>query len=388
MAERSLIFPRAEYERRIAALQSRMAAAGQDALLLTTAADVFYVTGFLTRFWESPARPWYMVIPATGAPVAVIPAIGADLMGRCWIEDIRVWPAPDPRDDGVSLLAQTLSDLVPEGGAIAVPMGLETQLRAPLADFVCVQRRIGDRKIVDGTDTLQRVREVKSDLEVAAIRESCAIAGRVFDRVPEFARAGVPLSQVFRDFQIALLQEGADWVSYVAGGAGPGGYGDVISPADDRPLQAGDVLMLDTGAVRNGYFCDFDRNYSVGPPDAETAKAQEALWQATEVAIKELRPGMRACDVHTVLADALTDHGTQPLGGRLGHGLGVTLTEWPSFTQLDETELVAGMVLTLEPGGEIAPGRCLVHEENILLTDHGAELLSPRAPRLLPELST
>ncbi|MEC8042754.1 MAG: aminopeptidase P family N-terminal domain-containing protein, partial [Pseudomonadota bacterium] len=101
MAERSLIFPRAEYERRITALQARMAAAGQDALLLTTAADVFYVTGFLTRFWESPARPWYMVIPAKGAPVAVIPAIGADLMGRCWIEDIRVWPAPDPRDDGV-----------------------------------------------------------------------------------------------------------------------------------------------------------------------------------------------------------------------------------------------------------------------------------------------
>jgi len=388
MAERSLIFPHAEYERRVAALQARMTAAGQDALLLTTAADVFYVTGFLTRFWESPARPWYMVIPAKGAPVAVIPAIGADLMGRCWVEDIRVWPAPDPRDDGVSLLAQTLSDLVPEAGAIAVPMGLETQLRAPLADFASVQRRMGDRKIVDGTDTLQRVREVKSDLEVAAIRESCAIAGRVFDRVPEFARAGVPLSQVFRDFQIALLQEGADWVSYVAGGAGPGGYGDVISPADDRPLQAGDVLMLDTGAVRNGYFCDFDRNYSVGPPDAETAKVQEALWQATEVAIKELRPGMRACDVHTVLADALTDHGAQPLGGRLGHGLGVTLTEWPSFTQLDETELVAGMVLTLEPGVEIAPGRCLVHEENILLTDHGAELLSPRAPRLLPELST
>ena len=388
MAERSLIFPRTEYERRIAALQTRMTAAGQDALLLTTAADVFYVTGFLTRFWESPARPWYMVIPANGTPVAVIPAIGADLMGRCWIEDIRVWPAPDPRDDGVSLLAQTLSDLVPEGGAIAVPMGLETQLRAPLADFACVQRRIGDRKIVDGTDTLQRVREVKSDLEVAAIRESCAIAGRVFDRVPEFARAGVPLSQVFRDFQIALLQEGADWVSYVAGGAGTGGYGDVISPADDRPLQAGDVLMLDTGAVRNGYFCDFDRNYSVGPPDAETAKAQEALWQATEVAINELSPGMRACDVHTVLADALTDHGAQPLGGRLGHGLGVTLTEWPSFTQLDETELVAGMVLTLEPGVEIAPGRCLVHEENILLTDSGAKLLSPRAPSLLPELST
>jgi Xaa-Pro aminopeptidase len=69
---------------------------------------------------------------------------------------------------------------------------------------------------------------------------------------------------VFRRFQMLCLEEGADWVPYLAGAAGQGGYFDVISPATDAPLAPGDVLMLDTGAIRDGYFCDFDRNYSVG----------------------------------------------------------------------------------------------------------------------------
>ena len=264
MPDKSLIFPVEEYRRRVMALQSEMRRGQLDALLLTTPADVFYTTGFLTRFWESPARPWFVVVPAAGEPVAVIPAIGAELMGRCWISDIRSWNAPDPADDGVSLLAETLNSLVPASGRIGIPMGLESHLRMPVADFLRLQTLIAPRRIADGTDAVYRVREIKSEAEIEKIRAICAVADAAFERVPDFAHQGVPLSRVFRDFQVALLQEGADWVSYVAGGAGQGGYGDVISPADERPLQAGDVLMLDTGAVREGYFCDFDRNLPSG----------------------------------------------------------------------------------------------------------------------------
>ncbi len=387
MADHSLIFPAAEFQGRVARLQAQMAARGQDALLLTAPADIFYVSGFLTRFWESPARPWFIVVPVQGAPVAVIPAIGAELMGRCWIKDIRTWPAPDPRDDGISLLADTLAGLVPAGGCIAVPMGLETHLRMPLADYANLARRLAPRDMVDGTATIHRVREVKSEAEIARIRASCAIADRAFDRVPEFAAQGRPLDQIFRDFQIALLQEGADWVSYVAGGAGQGGYGDVISPAGPQPLMRGDVLMLDTGAVRDGYFCDFDRNYAVGPVAPATARVHAALHAATDAALHQLRPGLRACDAHRILVSTLARHSVEQAGGRLGHGLGVTLTEWPSFTPLDQTELVEGMVLTLEPGAIVAPGRILVHEENIVLRADGPELLSRRAPAEMPVLA-
>ena len=387
MPERSLIFPAQEFARRTADLQAEMGTAGIDALLLTSPPDVFYVTGFLTRFWESPARPWFVIVPAQGQPIAVIPAIGADLMGRTWINDIRTWDAPDPVDDGISLLADTLRDFVPVNGQLGLPMGLETHLRMPMGDYHRLTDLIAPRRLVDATAAVQRVREVKSEAEIAKIRATCQIADAAFARVPEFACAGRPLDRVFRDFQIALLAEGADWVSYTAGGAGPGGYGDVISPADARPLQAGDILMLDTGAVREGYFCDFDRNYAVGPPDDAAKRAHAALFAATDAALTMLRPGMTARDLHRILTDALRANGATPGGGRLGHGLGLSLTEWPSLTAKDTTPLREGMVLTLEPGVEITPGRIMVHEENIVLRADGPELLSRRAPVALPELS-
>ena len=386
MSDRSLIFPAQEYRARVARLQAAMAAQDMDALLLTSSADVFYTTGFLTRFWESPARPWFIVVPRAGDPVAVIPSIGADLMGRTWMADIRTWDAPDPRDDGVSLLTATLAGLVSERGRIGLPMGLETHLRMPLGDYEALRTRLAPRAFVDSTACVQRVREIKSEAEIAKIRTSCEIAARTFARVPEFASEGRPLDRVFREFQMMLLAEGADWVSYVAGGAGPDGYGDVISPAGPNPLMRGDVLMLDTGAVKDGYFCDFDRNYAVGPASDVARRAHAALWQATEEVITTLRPGHRACDVHRMLCDGMRRHGATPSGGRLGHGLGVTLTEWPSFTPLDDTPLRAGMVLTLEPGCETRDGRILVHEENIVLRENGVELLSPRAPADLPEI--
>ncbi len=381
-----MIFPVAEFEGRAVRLQARMAAAGVDALLLTTAPDVFYLTGFLTRFWESPARPWFVVLPAQGAPVAVIPGIGAELMRQTWVRDIRTWTAPDLRDDGVTLLADALAECVPETGSVGLPMGHETHLRMPLADYERLRGVLGDRSIVDATDVVQRVREVKSEAEIARIREICAVAGGAFDRVPEIASAGAGLDVVFRDFQRLLLEGGADWVPYLAGGAGPGGYGDVISPASERPLQAGDVLMLDTGAVKAGYFCDFDRNYSVGPPDDDTRRAQAVLYEATEAGLSAARPGATAADLNHAMDGVLSRAGGAGEGGRLGHGLGLSLTEWPSLIPDDHTPLREGMVLTLEPGLQIAPGRMMVHEENIVIREGGAELLSPRAPVELPVL--
>ena len=232
MADPPPVFPPEEFRARTARLQATMARHGIDALLLTTPWDLFYVTGFLTRFWESPARPWFVIVPSGADPVAVIPEIGADLMRRTWLTDIRTWPAPDPRDDGVTLLADTLAALVPDGGRIGLPMGAESHLRMPLADYQRLTAVLAGRDFTDATATIRQVREVKSEAEIALIRAACSIAGRAFDRVPDIARPGTPLSRVFRDFQAALLQEGADWVAYLAGGAGPGGYGDcVISPA-------------------------------------------------------------------------------------------------------------------------------------------------------------
>ncbi len=379
-----MIFPEAEFARRTQALQKAMAHQELDALLLTTAADIFYTTGFLTRFWESPARPWYVLVPSGGKPVAIIPSIGAALMHQTWIDDVRTWDAPNPDDDGISLLAQSLGDLVSETGRIAVPMGHETHLRMPLGDYQRLQNLLEPRQFADGTDVIQGAREIKSDAEVDVIRGVCNIASAAFDQVPGIVAKTGKLDAVFRDFQAALLSERADWVSYLAGGAGQGGYDDVISPAGPRPLASGDVLMLDTGAVRNGYFCDFDRNFAIGALAEDTARAHAALWMATEAALEALRPGMTCREVHALMVNVLTEEGATPASGRFGHGLGINLTEWPSIAANDARNLKAGMVLTLEPSAVLSSGRMLVHEENIVLRETGAELLSRRAPEQMP----
>jgi len=387
MAEPGPVFPAAEFRRRAAALQREMAEAGLHALLLTAPAEIFYLTGFLTRFWESPARPFFVVLPLTGAPVAVVPAIGAGLMGRTWLEDIRSWSSPAPADEGVSLLADTLCALVPERGCIGLALGAETHLRMPLADHAALVGRIAPRRIGDATGPVRRVREVKSEGEIDRIRAACRAADAAFARVPEATGGGHSLDAVVRAFQIALLEGGADWVSYVAAVAGPGGYGDVIAPGGARVLRAGDVLMLDTGAVCQGHFCDFDRNFAIGPPGDAVRRAQDALFAATERALAELRPGMAAHEAHALMADSLRGAGVTPAGGRFGHGLGLSLTEWPSLAAHDDTVLRDGMVLTLEPGADLGPGRMLVHEEVVVLRAQGPELLSTRAPAAMPELA-
>ncbi|WP_299842385.1 Xaa-Pro peptidase family protein [uncultured Roseovarius sp.] len=372
-------FPESEFQTRTTAAQARMGEAGLAAILLTTEPEIRYFTGYLTRFWESPSRPWFLIVPASGKPVAVIPSIGAALMGKTWVDDIRTWSAPEPADDGVTLLAAALRELAAEG-KVGLPSGAESHLRMPLTDFERVKAAAG-MEFTDDRGIVATLRMVKSAAEIEKISAICAIAGRAFGRVGEIAREGVPLTQVFRDFQRLLLEEGADWVPYLSGGADQDGYGDVISPASHAPLRTGDVMMLDTGAVLDGYFCDYDRNFAISQASDAAKKGHARLIEATHAGLEAARVGARASDVWKAMADIV---GGGEGVGRMGHGLGMQLTEGLSLTSKDHTILQAGMVITLEPGVGTGAETMMVHEENIVIEASGPRLLSPLATAELP----
>jgi Xaa-Pro dipeptidase len=374
-------FPATEFEARLERAQRLMQDAGMAALLLTTEPEVRWFSGFLTQFWQSPTRPWFLVVPATGKPVAVIPGIGAECMGRTWIEDIRTWSSPDPTDDGISLLTATLREFAGTG-PVGLPMGPETHLRMPLADFARLQAEFS---FADATGVIRALRSVKSEAEVAKIRFAAQAASAAFARVPEILAPGMSDIACFRAFRIAALEAGLDDVPYLVGGAGPGGYGDIISPPSGRVLVPGDVLILDVGGVFDGYYCDFDRNFAVGELGEDARCVHETVWQATEAGLAAARPGATFADLYRAMQGVMAANGATDAGvGRLGHGLGMQLTEFPSITPWDQTMLVPGMVLTLEPGMEFLPGRMIVHEENIVIREDGAELLTVRAPREMP----
>jgi len=368
-----------QFEKRTLKAQQLMQNHGLDALLLTTETNVRYFTGFLTRFWESPTRPWYLIIPSKGKPIAVIPSIGEALMSKTWIEDIRTWPSPDLKDDGISLLSDTLDEIA-QNKNIGIPSGTETYVRMPQTDLKKLSQNV---KLTSDFDIVQKLRMTKSNEEIDKIEKACRIAEKAFRRVPEIAFENVNLDEVFRKFQILCLEAGADWVPYLAGGADTEGYDDVISPAKVAPLKKQDILMLDTGLVWDGYFCDYDRNWSVGTPSKTVSGAYSQLLEASDAAFELAKPGATASDLFHAMNSILTLNSSSTDAGRLGHGVGMSLTEWPSIIPDDHTVLEKGMVLSLEPGIAVK-NKIIVHEENIEITETGARYLSPKANKDLP----
>ena len=367
-----------QFEKRTLKAQRLMQQHGLDALLLTTETNVRYFTGFLTRFWESPTRPWYLIIPLKGKPIAVIPSIGKALMNQTWVEDIRTWPSPDLNDDGISLLSDTLNEIA-KNKNIGIPSGIETYVRMPQADLKALSQNI---KLTSDFDIVKKLRMTKTNEEISKIENACRIAAEAFRRVPEIAFENVNLDEVFRKFQVLCLEAGADWVPYLAGGADTEGYDDVISPAKEAPLKKRDILMLDTGLVWDGYFCDYDRNWSVDTPSKVVSDAYSQLLEASDAAFELAKPGATASDLFHAMNSILTKNSIGTDAGRLGHGVGMSLTEWPSLIPDDHTVLEKGMVLSLEPGISINE-KIIVHEENIEITETGARYLSPKADKEL-----
>lgn len=378
-------FPVAEFEARTRHAQALMAEQGLAGMLVLTEPDVRYFSGFQTLFWQSPTRPWFLFIPASGKPIAVIPEIGAALMRQSWIDDIRTWSAPAPHDDGISLLQELLAPLATSKARIGLPKGHETSLRMPLADWEKLLAGLPGLEILDATHIVQSLRMVKSTNEIQKLSHICAIGSSSFATVPSFAAVGQPLEETFRAFKREALAQGADDVPYLVGSADQGGYIDVISPPPRRPLQRGDVLMMDTGCTWDGYFCDFDRNWAIGHANDTARRAYDLLWRATEAGLAAARPGNTCRDLFQAMSAVIAEMDSSGGDiGRLGHGLGMQLTEQPSHAAFDQTELKESMVLTLEPSLSYGEGLMMVHEENIVIRADGAELLSERAAPELP----
>jgi Xaa-Pro dipeptidase len=381
-------FEHSEFEIRTEKLQRRMAAEQIDAVFFTTEPEFRYFSGFKSQFWESPTRPWFLVVPAKGKPIAVVPEIGVAGFEQTWIDDVRSWPSPRPMDDGVSLLADTLKSVANGSCRIGAMLGPETHLRMPVANYQTLLTYLSAYKMVDVSEIVRNLRSIKSSAEVEKIRFACDVTAAGFDFLLNNLKAGMTEREACKAMHLEMLRLGADSCPYLISASGQGSYNNIIMGPTDRRLSQGDVLIIDTGANFDGYFSDYDRNFAFGDVDRATHDAYEAVYASTEAGLKTAAPGQTTGDVWKAMWSVL--EGAGALGndvGRMGHGLGMQLTEWPSNVEGGDVVLQAGMILTLEPGMTFAPGKVMVHEENILITDNGCEMLHKRAWSTLPVIT-
>ncbi|MCR9908263.1 Xaa-Pro peptidase family protein [Vibrio campbellii] len=378
-------FEKAEFEQRTYELQKRMKEQQIDAAFFTTEPEFRYFSGFKSQFWESPTRPWFLVVPSTGKPIAVVPEIGASGFEDTWVDDVRSWPSPRPEDDGISLLAATLAEVSTCTRSIGAMIGPETHLRMPAQNFQLLQSKLSQHDVVDVSLIVRDIRSIKSKAEIDKIRFACQVTAAGFEFLKHRLAIGMTEREACKAMHIEMLRLGADSCPYLISGSGAGGYDSIIMGPSDRVLTEGDLLIIDTGANYDGYFSDFDRNYAFGQIDEETQLAYDAVYQATEAGLKIAEPGRTTGDIWQAMWSVLEKNGA--LGndvGRMGHGLGMQLTEWPSHVPEGDVILKPGMVLTLEPGMAFAQGKMMVHEENIIITERGCELLHDRTWKNLP----
>jgi len=381
-------FPVAEFEARVARAQDMMYAQSLDAMLVMTEPDFAYFTGFNSYFWQSPTRPWFLIIPASGTPIAVIPSIGENAVSSSWIDDLRVWASPNPADEGISLLAATLRECTSRYMRIGVPMGPETHLRMPANDFGALQTALYGVELADATTIISQLRMIKSDREITKHRHICGIVSDAYDNVPTIIHPGMTERAARNAYRIDVLSRGVDSAPYVVTTSGVEGADDAIRFPTERVMSDGDVMFIDTGAEVDGYYSDFDRNFAIGSATDTTRTAYDLVYRATDAGIAAAQVGARMCDIWQAMADTLAQGGASGGSvGRMGHGVGLRNTEWPSVMQSDTTVLQPGMVLAIEPGYDFAPGKMMLHEENIVITDGGPQLISRRAAPEIPVIT-
>ena len=378
-------FSTAEFEDRLKRARLLMQEKKIEMLLITSPHNFRYFTGFDSYFWESPTRPWFLLLSLDQDPIAIVPSIGKTALKKTWIKDVKTWQSPNPIDEGITVLQDTILSIQSKKCSIGCEIGMESNLRMPIKDFQKLSTNLNNHSFVDASPLIWKLRMIKSENEISKIKKIISIASNAFDELPNHLQIGQSEIEICNIMKKTLLDLGADHTLYMSCASGPGGYDQIICDPTEKKLQNGDVLIIDTGTTLDGYFCDFDRNFGFGKI-ADSAKiAYEILWLATEAGMKSAKPGASCADVSNAMLSVLHKKGLSSNSvGRMGHGIGLQLTEPPSIMSNDNTVLKENMVIAIEPCLEYAPGTMLVHEENILITKDGFERLTSRAPKSIP----
>ena len=379
-------FPKEEYLKRLDNIHKKLENENIDAIVITSPANFRYFSGLDSNFWESPTRPWFLIISKNGKIKALVPSIGLSAIESTFIKDIEVWQSPNPKDEGTSLLKKIIKTF-PKNSNIGFELGMETYLRMSIKEFLKIKKDLQEYNFIDSTNIVWSLRKIKSDLEIKNIEKVCSITSKVFNNLINKISLGMSEREIATIFKKDLINNGVDYIMYLSCASGINGYNQIICNPSEKKIGDGDILIIDTGSTLNGYYCDFDRNFGFGNINQKSLDAYNKLWNATEKTLEIIKPGISCKEVYESLSKNLFSKNVKSNVGRMGHGFGLQLTEPPSIMIDDNTILEKNMILALEPSIEIENDLMLVHEENILITQNGNRLLSSRTPKELPVIN-
>ena len=252
-----------------------------------------------------------------------------------------------------------------------------------------VKEQIRPAELVNGTPLIQAVRMVKSPRDVACLRRACEISQAGVRAGWQALRPGMTEKELARVMGSTMYAEGAELgtqPSFLAMFGGPERYMHVNALASDNVLREGDLVMIDGGAVFQGYSTDFIRQACIGQPTAPQRRFFDVCLEANDAAIAAIRPGVEGADVYAAGVEVFEREGLMDynLLNIVGHGTGMEVHELPwlgegGVVYTSSTVLEPGMVVCIEPviGGmdDWRTGTFIV-EDKVLVTETGSEILT------------
>jgi Xaa-Pro dipeptidase len=349
---------------------------GLDAVALMPGPNLRFVSGLSFHLSE---RPIMAIVPVNGTPAIVLPALEAGRLDSASCEMVG-YPYTD--EEGHRGATQSACAALELADSL---IGVEA-LRLRLLEAQLLERYAPGCQLTAAEEPLDGLRMCKDDASLAQMRRAVAATQAGLQAALPKVSIGMTEQEVARTLTIELLRAGGETLAFPTTVlAGPNAALPHAN-SSDRPIGRGETVVIDCGVTVSGYAADITRTFVFGELDAELSWVFEIVLMANAAASAAAGPGLPAEIVDQTARAVIEEAGYgEYFTHRTGHGLGLETHEPPYITAGNRQPLAPGMTFTIEPGVYL-PGRGGIRiEDDIVITENGAEALTtfPRRLRAL-----
>ncbi len=357
------------YPSRLNKLSNLIRSSNLEALALNPSPSLVYLTGLHFHLME---RPTVAFFTGESAPVLVLPELEM-LKVRGLPFEIKAFPYGENPAEWDKVFLEAGRSL----GLVGKRIGVEP-LHMRVLEFCKVISIAGETECSDATQVVGGLRVCKDANEIASMRKAVKVAQAALEATLPSIKAGVTEKEISSELVVQLLRHGSQAEMPFAPivSSGPNSANPHATPSD-RKLRRGDLLVVDWGAAVDGYISDLTRTFAVGEVDEEYRKIHQIVLEANSAGQAAAQPGVPCATVDIAARKVIEKYGYGKFfTHRTGHGIGMEPHEDP-YMRGDNAQLMEpGMTFTIEPGIYLPERNGVRIEDNMVITEDGAECLS------------
>lgn len=364
------------YKKRIRKIQEEMAIKALECVMLLRPEDTFYISGYCS---PSEGKPVIVIIPRQRDAIMIIAEHEEEIVRKeSWVNDLRtyVYYSIAEKASMDEQIAKLVLIIFKELNILCGKIGIEEPF-FPYSFFKIINKKMRNIEYEGFSPILENMQVVKSHEEIESIKKAVmlcdigqdAIRGAMKEEVTEielFAKARASM-EIAAGERISLEADLVTGKRTEEGGGAPGTH----------KLCKGDLVIADLFPQVHGYWGDTTRTFFVGKISKRQKEIYKIVFEALNKGIEAIKPGVRSCDIDKTVRDCIKKAGYKDyFNHHTGHGIGLTHFESPLLVPYNDCELKAGMVLAIEPGIYFPGFGGIRIEEDVLVTNSQAELLS------------